>query len=82
MTARSWLLALGVCGLVAVSSAQAAGIDEVYRKPDGLRIWGELAADFLGHRGFAKSYALVVGISEYSGDYDSLSVRPETLRVG
>ena len=67
---RGWVLASVVALHTAV--AGAAGIDEVYEKPAAAKSWGELLAQFLGVQGVGKSYALVVGVSEYRGGFPPL----------
>jgi formylglycine-generating enzyme required for sulfatase activity len=67
--------------LVLMSAHAKAGIDDVYTKPPLARNWGEVLADFVGYKGYQKSYALVVGISAYSGGYRSLPTRNDPLRM-
>jgi formylglycine-generating enzyme required for sulfatase activity len=79
---RYWLagiLALLIATFAAPSPARA-GIDETYRKPDDEKSWGELLADFVGYRGFSKSYALVIGISQFD-DYTSLPTANDPIRM-
>jgi formylglycine-generating enzyme required for sulfatase activity len=57
------------------------GIEEVCQKPANRKSWGELLADYLGYRGYSKSYALVVGISQYTGGYRDLPTKNDALRV-
>jgi Caspase domain len=69
--------------LVALLSAPGpglAGVDEAYLKPAGKKSWGELLADFIGHRGFGRSYALVVGISDFEY-FSSLPTANDPLRM-
>lgn len=62
-------------------SLQAQALDELYEKPPSEKNWGEIAADLVGYDGFTKSYALVVGISEYTGGYDRLPTEQDPIRI-
>jgi tetratricopeptide (TPR) repeat protein len=55
-------------------------IDEAYVKPDDKKSWGELLADFIGHRGFGKSYALVIGISNFD-HFSPLPTANDPVRI-
>ena len=59
----------------------AEGLDELYEKPSSEKNWGEIAADLVGYDGFTKSYALVVGISEYTGGYGRLPTEQDPIRI-
>ena len=61
-------------------SLAAAGIDESYHKPDTAKSWGDLLVDFMGLRGFSKTYALVIGVSEFEG-YETLPTANDPLRM-
>jgi peptidoglycan hydrolase-like protein with peptidoglycan-binding domain len=79
---RSWpagVLALLVAVLW-VGSPATAGIDEAYQKPRAAKTWGDLLVDFVGFQGFSKTYALVVGISEFEG-YPSLPTANDPIRM-
>jgi hypothetical protein len=76
-----------LCGLLALltlivspEGSAWAGIDEIYVKPADKKSWGELLVDFVGHPGFGKSYALVVGISKFD-DFSFLPTANDPLRV-
>jgi hypothetical protein len=79
MLRRLFGLVVLLMTLWSATSSALAGIDETYIKPAGKKIWGEILADFMGHRGFGKSYALVVGISRFD-DFSSCPRR--TTRFG
>ena len=70
-----------VVALVLMPTYARAGIDNVYIKPQSAQKWGEILADFIDYRGYQKSYALVVGISAYSGGYGSLPTQNDPFRV-
>lgn len=69
------LLAFSIIGV-----ARAEGFDRVYEKPAGRQSWGELLAAYSGHPGYARSYALVVGISEFA-DFRDLPTAQDAIRV-
>lgn len=68
---------------VSAAGAQlrAEDIDQVYRKPAEAMSWGQIAGEFLGYRGFTRSYALIVGIDRYSGGYKPLPTGDDALRM-
>ena len=68
-------------GLLALSSTVLAGVDKVYEKPAGQKTWGQLLSDALGVGNYKKSYALVVGISNYTGGYKSLPTEKDAERM-
>jgi formylglycine-generating enzyme required for sulfatase activity len=70
-----------IVALVLTPAHARAGIDKVYIKPQSEKNWGEVLADFIGYRGYQKSYALVVGISAYSGGYRRLPTQNDPLRM-
>ncbi len=74
-----------VCCLIVLLSlacpAHAEGLDEFYEKPPSEKNWGEIAADLVGYDGFTKSYALVVGISKYTGGYGRLPTEQDPIRI-
>jgi hypothetical protein len=91
---RTLLFALTVVlGVVANSAAQApcrrigekgtptSGIEEVCEKPANRKSWGQLLADYIGYKGYSKSHALLVGISNYTGGYDNLPTRNDALKM-
>ena len=79
MRRRTFAVLVLLASFWIVSSA-SAGIDEEYRKPADKKTWGELLLDFVGHPGVGKSYALVVGISQYD-NYPSLPTANDPLRM-
>ena len=74
----------GILALLAASLALMrpadAGLDEAYRKPQSDRSWGDLLTDFVGYRGFGRSYALIVGISGFKG-YPDLPTPNDPIRM-
>lgn len=56
--------------LLSVPAPAAPGIDEVFRKPSGQKTYGEIVGQYVGYRGYQRSYALVIGISDYRGFRD------------
>lgn len=60
--------------VAAAVPARAAGVDEVFEKPQGQRSWGEILGWLTGfpfaseQKPFGRSYALVVGINDYKGE--------------
>lgn len=63
------------------SQLRAEDIDQVYSKPSEAMSWGQIAGEFLGYRGFTRSYALIVGIDRYSGGYTPLPTGDDALRM-
>ncbi|MEL6964396.1 MAG: SUMF1/EgtB/PvdO family nonheme iron enzyme [Pseudomonadota bacterium] len=59
----------------------AAGLDQAFTKPETAETWGERLAASIGYEGFAKSYALVVGISDYPGGYGDLPTSEDATRM-
>ncbi|MCZ6718097.1 MAG: caspase family protein [Gammaproteobacteria bacterium] len=70
-----------VVALALTPSHSRAGIDRVYYKPEAAISLGERLADFVGYPGYQKSYALVVGISAYSGGYPDLPTQNDPIRM-
>ena len=71
-----------VAGLASAQfSASAAGIDQAYLKEDDGAVWGDLLSEFFRFRLFSKSYALVVGIDDYTGGYRSLPTADDPIRM-
>ncbi len=59
-------------------AAQAAGVrdlDELYEKKPA-QPWGTIFKRFFNHSEFGKSYALVVGIGDYGGEWPGLGDAP------
>ncbi len=50
----------------------SAGIDELFQKADDKPIWGQVIEWAIGSEGFGKSYALIVGISDYTSGFEAL----------
>lgn len=71
-----WLIAL-----VNVQPVLAAGLDQAIIKPASAETWGERLAASVGYEGFAKSYALVIGISAYPGGYADLPTSDDATRM-
>lgn len=65
--------------LAATGAVSAAGIDEVYEKPSDQGFWGSiLQAAGIGE--FQRSYAIVIGISDFSG-YNDLPTQNDPIRM-
>ena len=85
---RTVLLALALCW-VSASTGMAQdcgadqsgpdGMDRVYCKPEDRPFWGQ-ALEAFGIRNFQKSYALVIGISEFDG-YAALPTKSDPIRM-
>ena len=69
------------CRQLGVKGAPTSGIEQVCKKPDDHKSWGELLADYIGYRGYSKSYALVVGVSDYTGGYDDLPTANDVFNM-
>ena len=76
-------ISVAITALLALSGTSVtAGIDKVYKKPDTEKSWGQQLADFVGYSGYQKSYALVVGVSNYmDGGYPDLPTENDALRM-
>ena len=59
----------------------APGIDRPFLKTVSEKTWGDHLADAVGFGGFSKSYALVIGISDYAGGYDDLPTGNDAKRM-
>ncbi|MEM7042936.1 MAG: caspase family protein [Pseudomonadota bacterium] len=71
-----------LAGLIAANGmTAAAGIDEAYLKDNGRSVWGDLLSEFFRFRQFSKSYALVVGINDYTGGYQPLPTADDPIRM-
>lgn len=58
------------------------GFDQLYEKPRQERSWGDILADFIGFNGYEKSYALVVGVSEFDDEsFNDLPTNEDPIRV-
>lgn len=57
-----------------------AGVDEVYEKTVDRLSWGQILNFFVGNEDFEKSYAFVVGISNYT-HYSQLPTENDALRM-
>ena len=65
--------------LAATGLASAAGLDEVYEKPSDQGFWGSmLQAAGIGE--FQKSYAIVIGISDFD-DFNDLPTKNDAIRM-
>ena len=69
------------CSLLPAKDSKRSGIEQVCEKPANRKSWGALAADYIGYRGYQKSYALVVGISQYTEGYGNLPTEQDALRM-
>ncbi len=62
--------------------AMGEGVDQTFTKPNAEKSWGEQALDYVGiGGGNTKSYALVVGISNYSGGFQPLPTSSDPIRM-
>ena len=59
----------------------APGVEKIFEKPVSEKTWGGRLADAVGFGGFSKSYALVIGISDYEGGYDDLPTGNDAKRM-
>ncbi len=57
---------------LATFESASAGIDQLFQKSDDKPIWGQVIEWAVGKEGFGKSYALVIGISDYTGGFEAL----------
>jgi hypothetical protein len=69
------------CRQLNAKDASSSGIEQVCQKPAGRKTWGQLLADYLGYQGYSKSYALVVGISNYTEGYTDLPTANDALKM-
>jgi uncharacterized caspase-like protein len=79
----SWLkgaLALWIMGSV-VAGPAAAGIDEAFQKNPDAWTWGQILEWATGRKGFDRSFALVIGISDYENFEDLETTSGNALRV-
>ena len=80
-----WRRGISVLRLLALMgfapALHAEGLDELYEKPSSEKSWGEIAAELVGYDGFTKSYALVVGISDFTGGYRGLPTEEDPIRI-
>ena len=65
----------------AMPGLAAPGVERVFEKPASEQTWGSRLADAVGFGGFSKSYALVIGISDYEGGYDDLPTGNDAKRM-
>ena len=70
MKALSSLLGASFLSLALLTSPAQGGIDKVYQKPESNKSWGATLSEFVGslvdYNRSSKSYALVIGVSEYT----------------
>ena len=79
---RALIIAMFLC-LAGLPTPEArAAIDQVFTKPGGSRDWGEILASYFTSDDlkYRKSYALVVGISDFDGFRD-LPTAEDPIRV-
>ena len=76
-----WLALSLFAAALFVGPVLAEGIDQAFVKPDDAKTWGQQLAETAGYNGFAKSYALVVGISDYAGGYQDLPTGNDAKRM-
>ncbi len=68
-------------GWLSLIANAAPGIDEPFLRLTTDKTWGQRLADAVGFDGFSKSYALVIGISDYEGGYDDLPTGNDARRM-
>ncbi len=73
--------AQGPCRDIGAEGSSTPGREQVCQKPSHRKSWGQLLADYIGYRGYSKSYALVVGISNYTGGYTYLPTENDALKM-
>ena len=59
----------------------APGVEKIFEKPVSEKTWGGRLADAVGFGGFSKSYALVIGISNYDSGYADLPTGNDAKRM-
>lgn len=75
------ILAVMAAMFLFVGATSAAGVDRLFEKRISDKTWGEQLADAVGFGGFSKSYALVIGISDYTGSFDDLPTANDARRM-
>ncbi|MEZ5936168.1 MAG: SUMF1/EgtB/PvdO family nonheme iron enzyme [Alphaproteobacteria bacterium] len=80
---RWWagIASLAFANLVSTAVSGAEGLDEIHVKAASDKSWGERLADLVGFGGFSKSYALVIGISDYEGSHADLPTANDAKRM-
>ncbi len=85
MKALSSLLGASFLSLALLTSPAQGGIDKVYQKPESNKSWGATLSEFVGslvdYNRSSKSYALVIGVSEYTNGYSSLPTSKDAKRM-
>ncbi len=77
----SFMIALLALVWPAQAVKAVSGIDRPFLKTASEKTWGEHLVDAVGFGGFSKSYALVIGISDYAGGYDDLPTGKDAQRM-
>lgn len=82
-SSRWWVQTAALVLAVALSTqaVDAQGLDELYQEPSSEKSWGGRLADAVGFDEFSRSYALVIGISSYSGGFDDLPTADGAKRM-
>ena len=82
---RCWLqaraLLVAIASLLPASPVYAQGLDQLYERTQTEKTWGERLADSFGFGDSSKSYALVIGISDYNGGYSDLPTANDARRM-
>lgn len=81
MLGRAVALAVALWLLPAGIAAAAAGIDETYVKPGGGNWGSDIYRRIFGSDEFGKSYALVIGVGDYTGYPDLMAPTNDAVRV-
>lgn len=77
---RHWFISTLTLLTLALSSANAYDIDKAYKKPDSLPSIGQVMRSAFNHEGYNKSYALVVGISDFD-HFNPLETTEDPLKI-
>lgn len=76
-----FMIALLALAWFAQPAKATPGVDQPFSKTTTEKTWGDHLADAGGFGGFSKSYALVVGISDYAGGYSDLPTADDAKRL-
>ena len=79
-----WRRLIGIAIMLtaaATASPAGAGIDKPFQKKPDAWTWGEILEWATGGKGFARSFALVIGISDYEHFEDLETTSGNYLRV-
>lgn len=80
---RRWLISIACCLALALAGTASAGVDQGYSKTEGKQSWGDIFRWAVGGSGLGKSFALIVGVNNYTGGFDKLEATandPDRMR--